>query len=76
MRPGVMERLGLPYETLKAINPQLIYVSISGFGDSGPWKDKMTYDPVVQVLLQLERCHQSAGAGYFYSFIFTYDRSV
>ncbi len=47
-RPGVMERLGLSYESLRDANPQLIYVSISGFGDEGPYRDKSAYDPVVQ----------------------------
>ena len=39
-RPRVMARLGLAYETLAADNPRLIYLSISGFVDSGPWADK------------------------------------
>ena len=43
-RPGVMERLGLGYDALKAINPQLIYVSITGYGQSGPYKDRAGHD--------------------------------
>jgi crotonobetainyl-CoA:carnitine CoA-transferase CaiB-like acyl-CoA transferase len=43
-RPGVMERLGLGYEALKAINPQLIYVSITGYGQTGPYKDRAGHD--------------------------------
>ena len=43
-RPGVMERLGLGYETLKAINPRLIYVSITGYGQTGPYKDRAGHD--------------------------------
>src|SRR4029078_8258294 len=38
-RPGVMERIGLDYETVKAINPSIIYAEVSGFGSDGPWKD-------------------------------------
>ncbi len=47
-RPGTMERLGLGYDTLKAINPGLIYCSISGFGQDGPYWDKPGYDIILQ----------------------------
>lgn len=47
-RPGVMDRLGLGYETLKAQNPNLIYCAITGFGQDGPWKDNPAYDQIVQ----------------------------
>ena len=43
-RPGVMERLGLGYAALKAINPRLIYVSITGYGQTGPYKDRAGHD--------------------------------
>ncbi|MGH8334825.1 MAG: CaiB/BaiF CoA transferase family protein [Pseudomonas sp.] len=43
-RPGVMERLGLGYEALKAINPKLIYVSITGYGQTGPYTDRAGHD--------------------------------
>lgn len=43
-RPRVMERLGLGYEALKAINPRLIYVSITGYGQTGPYKDRAGHD--------------------------------
>ncbi len=49
-RPGVMERLGFDYKTVAEINPGIIYASISGFGQSGPYKDKGAYDLVVQCL--------------------------
>ena len=49
-RPGVMDRFGLGYETLAAINPGLIYCSISGFGHSGPLKDRPSFDIVLQAL--------------------------
>ncbi len=49
-RPGVMQRLGLGYETLSAINPRLIYCAISGFGLTGPLRDKPSFDVVTQAL--------------------------
>ena len=47
-RPGVVDRLGFAYERLKALNPGLIYVSISGFGQHGPLSRKPAMDPVLQ----------------------------
>ena len=43
-RPGVMDRLGIGYEALKAINPRLIYVAITGYGQTGPYKDRAGHD--------------------------------
>lgn len=47
-RPGAMERLGIGYEELSAINPDLIYVSISGYGPDGPFSHRRVYDNVIQ----------------------------
>jgi CoA:oxalate CoA-transferase len=47
-RPGVMKRLGFDYETISGLNPKIIYASISGFGNSGPYKHKGAYDMVIQ----------------------------
>ena len=47
-RPGAVERLGIGYEDLKAVNPQLIYVSISGYGPDGPDSGHRVYDNVIQ----------------------------
>ena len=49
-RPGAMERLGLGESDVRAVNPDIVYASISGFGDSGPYKDRRVYDPVIQGL--------------------------
>ena len=49
-RPGAIEGMGLGYEVLKALNPRLLYVSISGFGETGPYAHKRVYDPVIQAL--------------------------
>jgi len=49
-RPGVMERLGLGYEVLAALNPRLIYCAISGFGLTGPLRDAPAFDIVTQAL--------------------------
>ncbi|THF58003.1 CaiB/BaiF CoA transferase family protein [Ollibium composti] len=49
-RPGVMKRLGLDYEALKAVRPGLVYCAISGFGQDGPMRDNPAYDQIVQGL--------------------------
>lgn len=47
-RPGVMERRGLGYETIRALNPKIVYCSISGFGQEGPYRDLPGFDTVGQ----------------------------
>ncbi|MFA5404099.1 MAG: CoA transferase [Ignavibacteria bacterium] len=49
-RPGVMDRLGLPYKVLSEINPKLVYCAISGFGQTGPDAFKPAYDQIIQGL--------------------------
>ena len=47
-RPGAMKRLGVDYEAVRAVNPGVIYASISGFGQTGPWADRPGFDLIAQ----------------------------
>ena len=47
-RPGAMKKLGVDYEAARAVNPGIIYASISGFGQSGPWADRPGFDLIAQ----------------------------
>lgn len=49
-RPGVMARLGLSYEAVQAVNPGIIYASISGYGQEGAYADRACFDPVAQAM--------------------------
>lgn len=49
-RPGAMARMGFSNEDIRAANDKIIYVSISGFGETGPYADQRVYDPVIQAL--------------------------
>ncbi len=52
-RPGAIERMGLGEDVVRAIRPDIIYASISGFGESGPYVHQRVYDPVIQALCGL-----------------------
>lgn len=62
-RPGTMERLGLGEDELRQKNPKLIYVSISGVGNSGPYVKKRIYDPMIQALSGLADIQSQGGNG-------------
>jgi crotonobetainyl-CoA:carnitine CoA-transferase CaiB-like acyl-CoA transferase len=62
-RPGAMARLGLDHATLGAANPRLIYASISGYGQSGPYADGRVYDAVIQAVSGMSASHPSQTSG-------------
>ncbi len=62
-RPGVVERMGIGEDDLREIKPDLIYVSISGFGETGPYAGKRVYDPIVQALSGLATIQGNRGVG-------------
>jgi crotonobetainyl-CoA:carnitine CoA-transferase CaiB-like acyl-CoA transferase len=47
-RPGVMDKLGLGYEHVRALNPDVVYASLTGFGSEGPYRDRSAYDTAIQ----------------------------
>jgi len=61
--PGVVARLGIDYRTLSQNHPELIYCSISGFGQSGPYRDKRAYDPIIQGMTGLMAVTGERGRG-------------
>jgi crotonobetainyl-CoA:carnitine CoA-transferase CaiB-like acyl-CoA transferase len=62
-RPGVAERMGIGEEAMRSLKPDLIYVSISGFGETGPYAGKRVYDPLVQALSGLATIQGDRGQG-------------
>ena len=61
-RPGVLPRLGLGYDDLNAVNPKLIYCSISGYGQTGPYASKGAFDVTVQAIAGIMSVTGDAGA--------------
>lgn len=59
-RPGVMERLGLGYDQVAALNPRIVYASVSGFGAGGPWRDRPGQDLLAQSVSGLPWLNGSA----------------
>jgi crotonobetainyl-CoA:carnitine CoA-transferase CaiB-like acyl-CoA transferase len=60
-RPGVADRMGVGYETLSKLNPRLIYVSISAFGEEGPYAHRPGFDPLLQAMTGVERMNGGPG---------------
>ncbi|MBU2950840.1 CoA transferase [Tamlana agarivorans] len=62
-RPGVANRLGIDYDKIKALNPQIIYAELTGYGKEGVWKDKPGLDLLIQSLTGLTTLNGNDGAG-------------
>ncbi|MFK7895695.1 MAG: CaiB/BaiF CoA transferase family protein [Myxococcota bacterium] len=62
-RPGVVERMGVDEASLRRLKPDLVYVSISGFGETGPYAGKRVYDPIIQALSGLATIQGNRGQG-------------
>lgn len=62
-RPGAAERMGIGEAVLREVQPDLVYVSISGFGETGPYSHQRVYDPVIQALSGLASTQGDPGTG-------------
>jgi crotonobetainyl-CoA:carnitine CoA-transferase CaiB-like acyl-CoA transferase len=62
-RPGVMERLGLDYATVAHTNPRIVYASISGFGQTGPYRERPAFDAVIQAMAGMMSITGEEGGG-------------
>jgi crotonobetainyl-CoA:carnitine CoA-transferase CaiB-like acyl-CoA transferase len=62
-RPGAIERMGLGEDVVRALKPDIVYVSISGFGETGPYAHKRVYDPVIQALSGLAAIQADRDSG-------------
>lgn len=62
-RPGAIERMGLGEDVVRGIRPDIVYVSISGFGETGPYAHKRVYDPVIQALSGLAAIQKDRETG-------------
>jgi hypothetical protein len=62
-RPGAAERVGAGEDAVRAIRPDIIYVSISGFGEQGPYAKQRTYDPMIQALSGLADIQRDRDTG-------------
>ena len=49
-RPGAMERLGLGYDVLRELNPGIIYAALSGFGQTGPYRERPCFAPIAEAM--------------------------
>ena len=69
-RPGVVKKLGLDYESIKKINPTIIYTSISGYGQSGPYINRRVYDPLIQATAGAAASQNADNPEYYKTIVF------
>jgi crotonobetainyl-CoA:carnitine CoA-transferase CaiB-like acyl-CoA transferase len=62
-RPGVADRLGVGYDAVVEINPDVVYLSLSGFGEVGPYRDRSAYDTVIQAYAGVASSQAAPGVG-------------
>ncbi|MCU1502669.1 MAG: CoA transferase [Ilumatobacteraceae bacterium] len=63
MRPGALARMGLPMEELRALNPKIVAVAMSGFGEDGPERDRMAYGSIIDALSGVAASNGAPGGG-------------
>ena len=69
-RPGVVKSLGIDYDALAKINPRLIYASISGYGQTGPYQNRKVYDPLIQATTGIAAAQGKDGPRNMQSIVF------
>jgi crotonobetainyl-CoA:carnitine CoA-transferase CaiB-like acyl-CoA transferase len=63
MRAGALARMGFPYEVLRSINPRIVAVTMTGFGESGPERDRMAYGSIIDALSGIASANGPVGGG-------------
>jgi len=69
-RPGIVKKLGIDYDSAIKINPEIIYCSISGYGQSGPYKERKVYDPLIQATAGTAAAQSSSNPEFFRTIVF------
>ena len=69
-RPGIVKKLGIDYDSAVKINPEIIYCSISGYGQSGPYKARKVYDPLIQATAGTAAAQSSSNPEFFRTIVF------
>ena len=69
-RPGIVKKLGIDYDSAVKINPEIIYCSISGYGQSGPYKERKVYDPLIQATAGTAAAQSSSNPEFFRTIVF------